>query len=80
MNYEIVKDVLLWCGVINYGILLWWFLFFVFAHDWIYQLHSKWFSLSVEQFDHIHYVSMAVFKLSLFMFNLVPYIALQIVL
>jgi len=36
MTIDIVRDVLLWCLIINMGILLWWFLFFMFAHDWVY--------------------------------------------
>ena len=78
MTIELLRDVLGWCAVINYGLLLFWFLMFSQAHDWIYNFHSRWFTLSVERFDAIHYTSMAVFKLSVFMFNLVAYIALCI--
>lgn len=35
MTIELSRNFLLWCTVINYGILLVWFLVFVFAHDWI---------------------------------------------
>jgi hypothetical protein len=51
MNIEVVRRVLLWCAVINYGILLVWFFVFMLAHDWMYQFHGRWFRLSVEQFD-----------------------------
>jgi hypothetical protein len=51
MNIETVRRVLLWCTVINYGILLIWFFVFVLSHDWMYQLHGGWFDLSVDQFD-----------------------------
>ena len=60
MNLEVARDVLLWCTVINYGVLLWWFLVFRFAHDWIHRFHGRWFRMSVEQFDAIHYAAMAV--------------------
>jgi len=79
MTIEIIRDVLAWCAVINIGLLLWWFLIFTLAHDWIYRLHSKWFNIPDEKFDAIHYGGMAFFKLGLFMFNLVPYFALRIV-
>lgn len=46
MSIEIAPDVLLWCAAINYGVLLWWFLFFNFAHDWMHRLHGRWFRLS----------------------------------
>lgn len=79
MTIDMVRDALLWCFVINMGLLLWWFVMFVFAHDWMYRFHGKWFKLSVEQFDSIHYAGMAIFKIAIFVFNLVPYFALLIV-
>ena len=41
MTLEITRKALLWCAVINYAILLVWFLFFVLAHDRMYLLHSQ---------------------------------------
>ena len=79
MTIDLARDVLLWCFIINIGILLWWFLFFSLAHDWVYQFHGKWFKLSVEKFDAIHYAGMAFFKICIFVFNIVPYFALCIV-
>jgi hypothetical protein len=80
MNFEIIRDVLGWCAVINYSFLLWWFSAFILAHDWMYRFHSRWFHISVETFDAIHYGGIGLFKLGIFLFNLVPYIALRIVL
>jgi hypothetical protein len=79
MRIERVRKTLLWCTVINYGILLVWFLFFMLAHDGMYGLHGLWFHLSVEQFDALHYGGMALYKIGILLFNLVPYIALRIV-
>ena len=41
MTVELLKGTLAWSAVLNIGILLWWFLFLTFAHDWVYKLHSK---------------------------------------
>jgi hypothetical protein len=79
MHLETIREVLAWCAVINAGILLWWFLFFILAHDWMYRFHGRWFRMSVERFDAIHYTGMAVFKLGFILFNLTPYLALRIV-
>jgi len=79
MSIAIARDVLLWCAVINYGVLLVWFLFFLLAHDWVYRLHGRWFHLSGEQFDALHYAGMALFKIGILLFNLVPYVALHLV-
>ena len=76
MTIEMVRRSLLWFTVINYGFLLMWFLFFMLAHDWIYQLHGRWFQLSVEQFDMLHYAG--IYKIGIILLNLVPYIALHI--
>ena len=79
MSIEAARDFLLWCTVINYAVLLVWFLFFIFLHDWIYRLHIRWFRLSVEQFDTLHYGGMAIYKVGILLLNLVPYVALLIV-
>ncbi len=79
MSIEQIREILGWCAVMNLGLLIWWALFFLFAHDLVYRLHGKWFKLSVERFDAIHYAGMAFFKLTIFVFNIVPYFALHIV-
>lgn len=79
MTTELLRSTLGWCTVINFGLLLWWALFILLAHDWVYRMHSRWIKLSVEQFDAIHYAGMAFFKIIVFVFNLAPYIALWIV-
>ncbi|MDA8403232.1 MAG: hypothetical protein M0Z56_03410 [Desulfobacteraceae bacterium] len=35
MTLESLRDVFMRCAIINYGVLLVWFLVFAFAHDWI---------------------------------------------
>lgn len=79
MNVPFVSEFLLWCLVINYIILLGWFAAFVFAHGWMFGLHSRWFRLSEDRFDSIHYTGMAIYKIGILLFNLAPYIALCIV-
>ena len=79
MSIVIVRKVLLWCAIINYSVLIVWFLFFMLAHGWMYSFHGRWFHLSVEQLDALHYAGMALYKIGILLFNLVPYIALRIV-
>ena len=78
MTVDIIRDVLAWCTVINFALLLWWFMFFSLARDWVYRVHTRWFRISEEKFDTIHYAGMAFFKICIFVFNLVPYLALRI--
>ena len=78
MTFEIIRDVLAWCSVINVGLLLFWALGFMLAHDLIYRIHGKWFKLSAERFDAFHYSGMGFFKIGIILFNIVPYFALRI--
>lgn len=79
MSIETARDILFWCTVINYGMLVVWILFFTLAHDMMYRLHVQWFRISVEQFDSIHYMGMTVYKVGILLFNLVPYVVLLII-
>jgi len=79
MTLEVIRSTLAWCTLINWVILLLWFLFFAFARDFVYRIHNKWFNIPVEKFDTIHYAGIVFFKIFVFMFNLVPYLALRIV-
>ena len=78
MNIEATRSFLLWCTVIDYGVLLAWFLAFVFAHDWLLRMHGRWFRLSREQFDALHYAGMTIFKIGILLLNLVPFVVLSI--
>jgi hypothetical protein len=75
MTTNEIKDFLLWCVGINYGVMLVWFGVFVYAHDWMYRLHTRWFKLSVETFDAIHYAGISIYKIGVILLNLVPWLA-----
>ena len=77
MTLEIMQTVFGWCAVINFALLLLWFLSFVFAHDVMYRAHGKLFKLSVESFDTINYAGLAAYKLLIMVFNIAPYVAIQ---
>ena len=79
MTIPVLKEILGWCVIMNFGLLLLWFFFIAFAHDWVYRVHSKWFHLPVESFDKIHYAGIAFFKVLVFVFYVVPYLALCLV-
>ena len=79
MSIELTRMFLLWCTVINYGILLVWFLVFALARDWMWRLHGRWFQLSAEQFDALHYAGMSIYKIGVLVFNLVPFSVLSII-
>ena len=78
MTTHEIREFLLWSLAINYVILLVWFSAFVYAHGWMYRLHTRWFKLSVETFDAIHYVGMSVYKIGVLLLNLAPFAALYL--
>lgn len=79
MTASELKEFLLWSTAIHYGLLVFWFGVFVFAHDWLYRLHSRWFKLSVETFDALSYAGISIYKIGVVLLNLVPLMALYLV-
>jgi len=80
MNIELVREFLLWCALINMGLMIFTLLMMIMMRKFIYKMHSKWFKLTNEQFDMMWYGFLAFYKICIFVFNIVPYIALTIVL
>ena len=78
MSIETVRNALLWCSVIDYAVLLLWFLILILPHQWMYRLSGSPFHLTAEQFDALNLAGIMLFKLLIIIFNLVPYIALRI--
>ncbi|PVZ89842.1 hypothetical protein C9426_00230 [Serratia sp. S1B] len=78
MTYEAIRQVLLYATLINYAILMAWFLLFVFARQFLKRLQSSLFNLSDNTFDVIHYSGIAFYKIAIIMFNLVPWIAMTL--
>ena len=65
MDVRLISDWLLLCTLINYAVLLAWFVAFSVAHEWMFSLHTRWFRLSAERFDAIHYAAMALYKVGI---------------
>ena len=79
MSIKVARDALLWCAVINIGLLIVWILLFALPHNWLYRCWGNWFRFSTEQFDAINFGGIVLYKMGILLFNLVPYIALRIV-
>lgn len=78
MSMEALRHSLAWCTVINYIILIIWFLAIVFARVPISRLHGRFFDLPVDKFNSINYLGISFYKIGILLFNLVPYLALRI--
>jgi hypothetical protein len=80
MTVEKFRSMLGWCTMINVALLLLWSAAFLFAHDWMLQLHTRLgFRMTPEVFDAMHYGGLGIYKLAIWLLNLAPYIALRIV-
>ena len=79
MTIVTLREALLYCTIINFGILALWGLLFLLRHEWMYRLGGRVSRLSAEQFDAINVAGMVFYKLGILLFNLVPYLALRIV-
>jgi hypothetical protein len=79
MTTDSVRTFLLWCTIIDYALLIVWFLVFVLAGERLFRLHGRWgFHFSRDQFDTLHYAGMSVYKIWILLFNLVPLVALSV--
>ena len=76
MSIEVVRAFLIRCTIVNYVVLIVWFLVFLLAGDRLYGLYGRWFQLTRTQFNALHYGGMSVYKIGILLFNLVPLIAL----
>ncbi len=78
MDLTLLTTLLGWMSVINYSILILWFLIFFFANNWYYQLTNYFFKMEIASFNKTNYFFMGFYEIIVILFNLVPYIALKI--
>lgn len=78
MNIATARSVLLWCTIINYGVLVFWSVLMLLPHEWMHRLCSRWYRISPEQFDCVNFAGIVLYKILIITFNLVPYVALLI--
>ncbi len=76
MDIPTVRTFFMWCTIFNAGVLLYAFLIFTFAGDWLYRMHGKWFPMPRETFNVVLYSFIGFYKVLITVFNLVPYLAL----
>ncbi len=79
MTIEMARSFFLWGTLINYGLLVVWYLLFHFAHGGLFRLNGKWVRLSAEQFDMLNVAGMTLYKIGIFLLYLVPLIVLHMI-
>ena len=78
MDSAELRNLLLYSTIINYAILIVWFVALIVARNPLYRLHTKWFKLSPNAFDAVHYGGMTVYKIGILLLNLAPLVALHL--
>ena len=78
MDIQTLTTFFMWCTIINGGILILWFIFIVFAPDFIYRIQTRWFPIPRETFNVAMYTFYGLFKVLFIFLNVVPYVALLI--
>ncbi len=78
MDLSELKSLLGWCLVINYGVLIVWFVFVVTARDWVFGLHARLFGVERDLVQAEHFKLFGQFKLLVMVLNLAPWLALLI--
>ncbi len=75
---ETIIEILGWCLLINFGMLLTVTIIIVTMKDRITKIHQRTFGLSETQLADIYFRNIGVYKILIIFFNLVPYLALKI--
>jgi len=79
MAIEQVRDLFLWCLIINAGLLLVWLAMYLLMGKLIHKVHSKLFPMSRETFGLVMYCGLGLYKLLVVLLVFVPWLALLIV-
>ena len=74
-----LREFLVWCSILNSAVLLFWWLMYVVAGDFIYRTHGRWFDIPRDRFDAIHYQGVMYYKILVILLNVVPMAALFII-
>lgn len=74
-----LRRLFLYCSVINYLLLILWFVILRLPHQWLYQMSGVPFGLSTSDFDRLNLTAMVVYKVAIILFNIVPCVSLYIV-
>lgn len=79
MESKVMRKFLGWCSVINMIFLLFSWLLFIVAHDFIYHFWEGYHNLTIETFDAIYISIIGIYKILIIGFMIIPYFVLRII-
>jgi len=78
MTLSEFREILLWCFVIDYGVLIFWLLTVIYGGR-VYDLVARLYKVPRARVDEVNLLVMVLYKAGVILFVLVPLIALWIV-
>jgi hypothetical protein len=72
-----LATILLRSFLFGLAFLLLWFLLYLIAPNWMFDMNARWFNIGKRDFDLINYFGMGFFKISIILFFLLPYLAIK---
>lgn len=78
MTIETLRSFFMWCFIINYCLLILWFVIFRLAHDPGKKLIEFAFRCEIKNYDSLTCIGISIYKIGVILFNLVPWIALTL--
>jgi hypothetical protein len=77
---ESLARILIRSFLLGWGLLLLWFLFYLFLPGWLYEMNTKWFNIGRHEFDLINYCGIGLVKITVLLFFLFPYLSIRLIL
>ncbi len=74
---QTMATILLRSFLFGLAFLLLWFLLYLIAPNWMFEMNARWFNICKRDFDLINYFGMGFFKISIILFFLLPYLAVK---
>jgi hypothetical protein len=73
----ILAKILLRSFLFGLALLLLWFLLYLIAPGWMFEMNAKWFNINKRDFELINYFGMGFVKVSILFFFFIPYLAIR---
>ena len=72
-----VATILLRSFLFGLAFLLLWFLLYLIAPGWMFEMNARWFNIGKPDFDLINYYGIGFVKISILLFFFFPYLAIR---
>jgi hypothetical protein len=74
---QTLATILIRSFLIGLAFLLLWFLLYLIAPGWMFEMNAKWFDIGKRDFESINYYGIGFVKISILIFFFFPYLAIR---